>query len=74
MSDRKQGVCKWFDAAKGYGFVSAEGKDYFVHFRSIAGTGYKLLDEGQEVSFLVKSGEKGLIADDVIILSQSGLI
>lgn len=57
----EQGTVKWFDNAKGYGFVSREngGKDVFVHHSAIEGTGYKSLDEGQKVSFEVTAGPKG---------------
>jgi len=57
----EQGTVKWFDNAKGYGFVSREngGKDVFVHHSAIDGTGYKSLDEGQKVQFEVTQGPKG---------------
>ncbi len=57
----EQGTVKWFDNAKGYGFVSREngGKDVFVHHSAIEGTGYKSLDEGQKVQFDVTQGPKG---------------
>ena len=57
----EQGTVKWFDNAKGYGFVSREngGKDVFVHHSAIEGTGYKSLDEGQKVQFEVTQGQKG---------------
>ena len=57
----EQGTVKWFDNAKGYGFVSREngGKDVFVHHSAIEGTGYKSLDEGQKVQFEVTQGPKG---------------
>ena len=57
----EQGTVKWFDNAKGYGFVSREngGKDVFVHHTAIEGTGYKSLDEGQRVEFEVTQGQKG---------------
>ena len=57
----EQGTVKWFDNAKGYGFVSREngGKDVFVHHSAIAGSGYKSLDEGQKVQFEVTQGPKG---------------
>ena len=57
----EQGTVKWFDNAKGYGFVSREngGKDVFVHHTAIEGTGYKSLDEGQRVQFEVTQGQKG---------------
>ena len=55
------GTVKWFDNAKGYGFVSREngGKDVFVHHSAIEGTGFKSLDEGQKVQFEVTQGPKG---------------
>lgn len=63
-----QGTVKWFNAQKGYGFLSsAEGKDVFVHFSAIENEeGYKTLTEGQEVEFDVVDGEKGPQAAHVI--------
>lgn len=57
----EKGTVKWFDNAKGYGFISREngGKDVFVHHTAIDGTGYKSLEEGQKVSFEVTQGPKG---------------
>ena len=55
-----KGKCKWFSNQKGYGFItSEEGKDIFVHFSGIEGDGYKSLNEGDEVSFEVVTGDKG---------------
>ena len=55
-----KGHVKWFNATKGYGFISQEGgKDVFVHFSAIQGDGFKTLDEGQEVEFEVTDGPKG---------------
>lgn len=66
MSDRQTGTVKWFDNAKGYGFISREsGKDLFVHFRSIVGDGHRSLDEGQQVEFTEVEGKKGPQADQV---------
>ena len=65
MSDRLNGVVKWFDSKKGFGFVACEGKDYFVHFRAIQANGYKELHEGQAVTFRAKKGDKGMMADEV---------
>ncbi|MEO6968644.1 MAG: cold-shock protein [Rhodanobacteraceae bacterium] len=66
MSDRQTGTVKWFNDAKGFGFISREnGEDVFVHFRAIQGTGFKSLQEGQMVSFTVVKGPKGLQADEV---------
>jgi CspA family cold shock protein len=66
MSDRKSGTVKWFNDAKGFGFITQEqGEDLFVHFRSIVGSGFKSLQEGQKVTFVVVKGQKGLQADQV---------
>jgi CspA family cold shock protein len=66
MSDRQIGTVKWFNDAKGFGFISREGgEDLFVHFRAIVGTGFKTLKEGQKVSFVVTKGPKGFQADQV---------
>ena len=63
---RTTGTVKWFNDAKGFGFISREnGEDVFVHFRSIQGTGFKSLQEGQKVSFKVAQGQKGLQAEEV---------
>lgn len=61
------GTVKWFNAEKGYGFISqdAGGDDVFVHFRAIVSEGYKTLNEGQKVSFEVERGQKGLQATNV---------
>jgi cold shock protein len=61
------GKVKWFNDAKGYGFIEQEGgKDVFVHFSAIQGDGFKSLKEGQEVEFEVVEGQKGLQAANVI--------
>ncbi len=66
MSDRQFGTVKWFNDAKGYGFITPEsGQDLFVHFRSIMGNGFRTLKEGQKVSFKVVQGQKGPQADEV---------
>ena len=63
---REQGVVKWFNAAKGYGFIQRQsGEDVFVHFSAIQAEGYKSLNEGQLVEFEVKQGPKGLQAENV---------
>ncbi|MBL8775935.1 MAG: cold-shock protein [Acidimicrobiales bacterium] len=60
------GTVKWFNAEKGYGFISREsGPDVFVHFSAIQGSGYRSLDEGQAVEFEVTAGPKGEQAQDV---------
>ena len=67
MSDRQTGTVKWFNDAKGFGFITPESgaADLFVHFRSIQGSGFKSLQEGQKVSFVAVQGQKGLQADEV---------
>jgi CspA family cold shock protein len=63
---KEQGTVKWFNAAKGYGFIQREsGEDVFVHYSAIVGNGYRSLEEGARVSFEVKTGPKGLQAADV---------
>jgi CspA family cold shock protein len=63
---KEQGTVKWFNSAKGYGFIQREsGEDVFVHFSAIVGNGYRSLEEGAKVSFEVKTGPKGLQAADV---------
>ncbi len=60
------GTVKWFNGAKGYGFISREsGEDVFVHFKEIVGDGYKTLAEGDKVGFEVTQGPKGLQAKAV---------
>ena len=62
----KNGVVKWFNAEKGFGFISVEGEDdVFVHFSAINSDGYKTLEEGQEVEFEVVQGAKGPQAANV---------
>ncbi len=69
MAERQTGTVKWFDNGKGYGFISREnGKDLFVHFRSIAGEGHRSLEEGQQVEFTEVEGKKGPQADNVVPL------
>jgi len=62
----EKGTVKWFNGAKGYGFITREeGDDVFVHFKAIVGDGYKTLNEGDEVTFEVENGAKGLQATNV---------
>ena len=69
MSDRETGTVKWFNATKGFGFIERpEGNDVFVHYKAIRADGYATLDEGQQVEFTVKQGQKGLQAEDVVTL------
>ena len=66
MSDRETGTVKWFNDAKGFGFIAREnGEDVFVHFRSIESSGFKSLQEGQRVSFVLAKGQKGFQAESV---------
>jgi CspA family cold shock protein len=69
MSERIQGTVKWFNAGKGYGFISREGgDDVFVHHSAILAEGYRSLEEGQRVEFTVTQGPKGLQAASVTVL------
>ncbi len=64
-----KGTVKWFNATKGYGFISAEnGEDVFVHYSAIQGDGFKTLEEGQNVEFEIVQGEKGPQATNVVKL------
>ena len=70
MSERVTGTVKWFNGAKGYGFIEREeGDDVFVHFSAIRGEGFRNLEEGQSVEFNIEQGRKGLQASDVTVLS-----
>ncbi len=69
MANRVTGTVKWFNAAKGYGFITREGgRDLFVHFSAIqdAGDGYRTLNEGDAVEFDVEEGQKGPQAVNVV--------
>ncbi|MBT8147144.1 MAG: cold-shock protein [Gammaproteobacteria bacterium] len=67
---RELGTVKWFNANKGFGFITRDsGEDVFVHFRSIRGKGHRVLRDGQRVDFLVSEGDKGLQAEDVAVAS-----
>ena len=69
MSEKEQGTVKWFNGTKGYGFIErAQGEDVFVHFNAIVGEGFKNLEEGQRVEFNVVQGQKGLQAEDVVVI------
>jgi cold shock protein len=62
----EQGTVKWFNDAKGYGFISRQsGEDVFVHFSAIHAAGFKKLNEGQKVEFELKKGPKGWQAENV---------
>ena len=63
---REKGTVKWFNAAKGFGFIlRSTGEDVFVHYSAIQMNGYRTLEEGSEVEFEVKQGPKGLQAENV---------
>jgi cold shock protein len=69
MAERETGTVKWFDNAKGWGFVTrASGDDIFVHYSSVRGEGFRTLEDGQQVEFEVVQGAKGLQAQDVTLL------
>ena len=67
MTEKENGTVKWFNAGKGYGFISRDaGADVFVHYSAIEGeAGFRSLDEGQQVEFSVEQGPKGLQATHV---------
>ena len=66
MAGRENGIVKWFNASKGFGFIERDnGKDVFVHYSEISSTGYRSLEEGQRVDFTVTDGPKGPQAQDV---------
>ena len=69
MSERIIGTVKWFNNAKGYGFLAQEdGEDVFVHYSAIQNEGFKTLEEGQQVEFSIEEGPKGLQASNVVSL------
>lgn len=69
MSQVETGTVKWFNDAKGFGFISrSSGEDVFVHFRAIQSQGFKSLQEGQNVSFIVTQGQRGLQAENVQVV------
>ena len=67
MSTQQSGIVKWFDAGKGYGFITPDGggKDLFAHFSEIQSDGFKTLQENQRVEFEVRQGPKGLQAASI---------
>jgi CspA family cold shock protein len=71
MSERVTGTVKWFNGAKGFGFIEREGDaDVFVHYSAIRGEGLRNLEEGQSVEFNVEQGRKGLQATDVAVIGR----
>jgi len=70
--DKSVGTVKWFDNAKGYGFIiNDDEEDVFVHYRSIEGDGYKKLTEGEQVEYLQTKSDKGWQASEVRKLDES---
>ncbi|CAX58473.1 MULTISPECIES: RNA chaperone/antiterminator CspA [Erwiniaceae] len=70
MSNKMTGLVKWFNAEKGFGFISPTdgSKDVFVHFSAIQNGGFKTLEEGQKVEFSIENGQKGPAAANVTAL------
>jgi CspA family cold shock protein len=66
-SERIKGVTRWFDRKKGFGFIAANNQQYFVYYKEISMMGFKILDEGQSVSFVPVMRDKGWCAEDVQI-------
>ena len=70
MSETTTGTVKWFNEAKGFGFIEQEsGPDVFAHFSAIAAEGFKTLMEGQKVEFTVTEGQKGPQAENITVIS-----
>lgn len=66
---KEKGKVKWFNNSKGFGFIEREnGPDVFVHYNAIRSEGFRTLEEGQQVEFTVTQGQKGLQAEDVVIV------
>ncbi|AFU04306.1 MULTISPECIES: cold-shock protein [Nocardia] len=65
-----QGIVKWFNSEKGFGFIAQDGggPDVFVHYSAVSGSGFRSLDEGQRVEFEIGQGQKGPQAQDVRVL------
>ena len=69
MSNTVTGTVKWFNEAKGFGFIEQQsGPDVFAHFSAISGSGFKTLAEGQKVEFTVTQGQKGPQAENIVAL------
>ncbi len=69
MADRERGTVKWFNDAKGFGFIEREnGEDFFVHHSAIQSEGFRTLSDGQQVEFEVVQGKKGPAAESVVAL------
>ena len=71
MAERVQGTVKWFNADKGYGFITQEsGSDLFVHYSEIRGNGFRSLNEGDRVEFEITEGRKGKQASAVTVMQE----
>jgi len=69
MTERTRGTVKWFNNEKGYGFITqGNGPDLFVHYSAIQGNGYRSLEEGDTVEFVITEGQKGKQASDVTVV------
>jgi CspA family cold shock protein len=69
MSNTVKGTVKWFNEAKGFGFIEQQsGPDVFAHFSAIASSGFKTLAEGQRVEFIVTQGQKGPQAENIVAI------
>ena len=69
MAERTRGTVKWFNGEKGYGFVTQEnGPDLFVHYSEIQGSGFRSLNEGDQVEFEITEGRKGKQASSVVVV------
>lgn len=65
----QNGIVKWFNDGKGFGFIASNGGDYFVHFKEIQGQGFKSLKEGDKVTFVAAESPKGPVAKNVQIVT-----
>ncbi|WP_237058310.1 cold-shock protein [Microbulbifer sediminum] len=69
MSNAVKGTVKWFDESKGFGFIQQEsGPDVFAHYSAISDSGFKTLEDGQQVEFNVTKGPKGLQAENITVI------
>ena len=74
MAQRQRGTVKWFNAEKGYGFITPEsGPDVFVHYSAIQDSGYRKLEEGENVEFTITEGQKGKQAAEVVRLNKPSM-